>query len=91
MRKVIVSEFLTLDGVCKPRGDADEDRSGGFEHGGWQLPYFDDVAGAPSPRGWKGCRAAARQCSRRPRSAPPPGMASPIIDGPITGEWSQSR
>lgn len=45
MRKVIVSEFLTLDGVLQAPGDADEDRSGGFEHGGWQLPYFDDVAG----------------------------------------------
>ncbi|HYU58620.1 MAG TPA: dihydrofolate reductase family protein [Actinomycetota bacterium] len=45
MRKVIVSEFLTLDGVMQAPGDPDEDRSGGFEAGGWQLAYFDDVFG----------------------------------------------
>ncbi len=42
MRKIIVSEFLTLDGVMQAPGSPDEDRSGGFEHGGWMLPYFDD-------------------------------------------------
>jgi dihydrofolate reductase len=42
MRKVIVNEFLSLDGVMQGPGDPDEDRSGGFEHGGWQMPYFDD-------------------------------------------------
>jgi dihydrofolate reductase len=42
MRKVIVTEFLSLDGVMQAPGDPDEDRSGGFVHGGWQIPYFDD-------------------------------------------------
>ncbi|KPQ44044.1 MAG: hypothetical protein MPEBLZ_01381 [Candidatus Methanoperedens nitroreducens] len=43
MRKIIVSEFLTLDGVMQAPGSPDEDRSGGFNHGGWQMPYFDDI------------------------------------------------
>jgi len=43
MRKVIVTEFLSLDGVMQAPGDPDEDRSGGFPHGGWQMRYFDDV------------------------------------------------
>jgi dihydrofolate reductase len=44
MRKVIVNEFMTLDGVVQAPGAADEDTSGGFAHGGWHLRYFDDVS-----------------------------------------------
>lgn len=46
MRKLIVSEFVTLDGVMQAPGGADEDRDGGFEHGGWTLPYWHDDIGA---------------------------------------------
>ena len=42
MRKIVVNEFLTLDGVMQGPGSPDEDREGGFEHGGWQIGYFDD-------------------------------------------------
>ena len=42
---LIVCEFLSLDGVMQAPGDSDEDRSAGFEHGGWQLPYLDQAAG----------------------------------------------
>jgi dihydrofolate reductase len=45
MRKLIVSEFITLDGVIQSPGYPDEDPSGGFEAGGWQQPYFDDILG----------------------------------------------
>jgi dihydrofolate reductase len=44
MRKVIVVEWMTLDGVVQAPGAADEDTSGGFQHGGWHLPYFDDLS-----------------------------------------------
>jgi dihydrofolate reductase len=44
MRKVIVVEWMTLDGVVQGPGAPDEDTSGGFQHGGWHLPYFDDLA-----------------------------------------------
>lgn len=43
MRKLVVSSFVTLDGVIQAPGGPDEDRSGGFAHGGWTVPYWDDV------------------------------------------------
>lgn len=46
MRKLIVSEFLSLDGVMQAPGGADEDTEGGFKHGGWTLPYWHDDIGA---------------------------------------------
>jgi hypothetical protein len=36
---LIINEQLTLDGVMQAPGDADEDRSGEFVHGGWFMPY----------------------------------------------------
>jgi dihydrofolate reductase len=46
MRKLIVHEFMTLDGVIQAPGGKDEDRDGGFEHGGWTIPYWHDDIGA---------------------------------------------
>ena len=46
MRKLIVSEFVTLDGVMQAPGGKDEDLDGGFRHGGWTLPYWHDDIGA---------------------------------------------
>ena len=45
MRKLIVSEFMTLDGVIQAPGHKDEDRDGGFQHGGWTVPYWHDDIG----------------------------------------------
>jgi len=42
MRKVIVNEFMSFDGVAQAPGGAEEDPSGGFEHGGWHMRYFDE-------------------------------------------------
>jgi dihydrofolate reductase len=44
MRRVIVTEWMSLDGVVQAPGAADEDTTGGFEHGGWHLRYFDDIS-----------------------------------------------
>jgi len=47
MRKLIVSEFMSLDGVMQAPGGKDEDRDGGFEHGGWTIPFWhDDIGGS---------------------------------------------
>src|SRR5258707_4994717 len=45
MSKVVVTNSLTLDGVMQAPGRPDEDLRGGFEHGGWALPYNDAVMG----------------------------------------------
>ena len=45
MRKLIVSEFVSLDGVMQAPGGVDEDLDGGFQHGGWTIPYWHDDIG----------------------------------------------
>jgi len=45
MRKVTAIESLTLDGVMQAPARPDEDTRGGFEHGGWAIPYADEVMG----------------------------------------------
>jgi dihydrofolate reductase len=57
MRKLIVSEFMTLDGVMQAPGGKDEDRDGGFEHGGWTVPYWHDDLGNSFDALMKDCDA----------------------------------
>jgi dihydrofolate reductase len=45
MRKIIVLEFISLDGVMQAPGGPQEDTSGDFKYGGWTVPYFDEFAG----------------------------------------------
>src|ERR1700686_5711087 len=46
MRRIVVFMSLSLDGVMQAPGRPDEDRRGGFEHGGWATPYADSVLGS---------------------------------------------
>jgi dihydrofolate reductase len=46
MRKIIVQEFITLDGVMQAPGGPDEDKQSGFKYGGWTAPYFEDADAA---------------------------------------------
>lgn len=45
MGKLTVTEFVTLDGVAQAPGEPEEDRDGGFSHGGWQAPLLDQESG----------------------------------------------
>jgi dihydrofolate reductase len=51
VRKLSVIAFLSVDGVYQAPGDPNEDREGGFQYGGWQREYFDDVLGASAAEG----------------------------------------
>jgi dihydrofolate reductase len=57
MRKLIVSEFVTLDGVMQAPGGKDEDTDGGFEYGGWTIPFWHDDIGLTFGELMRGCDA----------------------------------
>jgi dihydrofolate reductase len=45
--RIVISDFMSLDGVVQAPGGPDEDRDGGFENGGWSMPFFDPEAMGP--------------------------------------------
>lgn len=51
MRKLVAVEFLSVDGVMQGLGSPDEDRDGGFDHGGWGAPYADVMHEVVDPAG----------------------------------------
>ena len=46
--RIVISEFISLDGVVQAPGGAEEDTDGGFRHGGWSMPYFDPEVMGPA-------------------------------------------
>src|SRR4051794_31702996 len=73
--RIVISEFISLDGVVQAPGGAEEDTDGGFRHGGWSMPFFDPeimggfIGGAmehtdailQGARTWRGMAAAGPQ------------------------------
>jgi dihydrofolate reductase len=57
MSKIIVFNSVTLDGVMQAPGRPDEDRRGGFTHGGWAAPYADEASGKLAAAGMQGTGA----------------------------------
>jgi dihydrofolate reductase len=53
MSKIIVFNNVTLDGVMQGPGRPDEDRRGGFKHGGWSVPYADEETGKLATEGMR--------------------------------------
>ena len=77
MSTIEVVNHITLDGVMQAPADPDEDRRGGFEHGGWATPYSDEVHGQVHGRADE--RAAAASCcsgAGPTRSSRTPGSSS---------------
>src|SRR5579864_2751842 len=54
MRKIIILEFITMDGVMQAPGGPEEDTSDNFKYGGWTAPYFDEVGGQEMAKQMKG-------------------------------------
>lgn len=55
--RIVITEFISLDGVVQAPGGADEDTDGGFANGGWSHPFFDDTVGAAWDDALKGAEA----------------------------------
>jgi dihydrofolate reductase len=104
MRKLIVNEFVTLDGVAQAGGGPDEDASDGFQHGGWHLPYhaedgMEQLIGEADGflLGWRTYQGfadfwptapEAMQDFARPMNTKPKYVASSTSTGPLT--WQNS-
>jgi len=104
MRKVIVNEFLTLDGTAQAPGGPDEDTSGGFQHGGWHMQYGEGggmgkligeaggfLLGRRTYEIWAGYWPNAPEGTQEiadPINAKPKHVASRTLTGPL--EWQNS-
>jgi dihydrofolate reductase len=81
--RVVVNEFMSLDGVVQAPGGPEEDTDGGFAHGGWSTPYFDPEAmGAPIFEGMNAAEALlfGRNTWQRMAAAWPGRAGDPYAD-----------
>lgn len=82
MRELALVEFLTLDGVMQGPASADEDRDGGFAHGGWGAPYGDEIMRARAAAGLSagaylfGRRTYERMAAHWPHESPQDPIAA---------------
>ena len=80
--RIVVSDFMSLDGVVQAPGGPDEDTEGGFTHGGWSMPYFDpDAMGRCSTRSWPASKRSS-SVAEPGRSWPRPGRDGPVTPSP---------
>ena len=96
--RIVISEFMSLDGVCQAPGGAEEDTDGGFAHGGWSMPYFDpEIMGAAvgeamaatsallfGRRTWQGMAAAWPEQSGDPFADQMNAITKYVVSGRLT-------
>ena len=89
MRTLMVTEFVSLDGVVQGPGGPDEDRDGGFAHGGWAAPYIDDEVLARAIG--VAARADALLLGRRTYEEFAATWPLAAADDPIGSKWAAVR
>ena len=103
--RIIISEFVSLDGVVQSPGGKDEDPEGGFQHGGWSLPFFDvDTMGATigqvmdrtdallfGRRTWDGMAAAWPERAGDPYADQMNAITKYVVSRTLSAEEAASR
>jgi dihydrofolate reductase len=103
--RIILTDFISLDGVVQAPGGKDEDTDGGFQHGGWSNPYFDSesmgaVIGEDMERTeallfgrrtWEGMAAAWPERAGDPFADQMNAIAKYVVSRTLTAEEASSR
>ena len=81
--RIVINEFISLDGVVQAPGGAEEDTDGGFRHGGWSMPYFDpEIMGGAFDAGTKTDRRHHAGPAHLPGHGRARGPGEPAIRSP---------
>jgi dihydrofolate reductase len=103
--RIILNDFISLDGVVQAPGGPEEDTEGGFRHGGWSMPYFDpetmgavigeDMARTEAllfgRRTWDGMAAAWPERAGDPYADQMNALAKYVVSRTLTAEEAVSR